>query len=625
MSTKSAWTGIAVAPLKGRALQVFSLIWLALIVSAVPGLVAGVMEDVSRLSEPTMIEIGVGANTNGTTQGLWVFQVGTDEAVEAGIRKDDTITVMNGEWLAGLSSSEILAILDRTPVGEPVTLEFVSEGGEPQTASLVRDPDNGRRTLGGVFTLQVLRIIQLVIDPIQKALYLTVAILLLRRRHEIVPQIIGFAAAVGSTAQHNWFAEGSLADAIQSFSFPLTASLLLVGLILFPAGRFRAVSSCVLAGLLGLEFIRDWLHGAGFIDFNFALFSPVLLLWLLADAALKYRGIDDDMARQQYRWVFFTAGLAIVFTITNELANSAALYVTQTYPGEQYNAASSVLFLVSILMNSLALMVFPVGLVVSLLRFRLYDADTAIGRTTTYILTTLALGLSFFIVERLVAYIGEAVLGGAVGGISYAIAAALAAVALGPIHNALVGWSDRRFQKPLISLRDDLPETVRDLRHTASFETLLDTVLERIIPAIHAKGAAILDRTGKRVLAARGMNTEALASWVETGPAPVSKKGYALEPDDTFAPFAMPLTTKDKSLDTIGWLLVAPRLDGSLINRDARAVLLSLADPVARAMVISEQRQDETSALTARMDKLSEELASLRETLAQILPPARQT
>ena len=42
-----------------------------------------------------------------------------------------------------------------------------------------------------------------------------------------------------------------------------------------------------------------------------------------------------------------------------------------------------------------------------------------------------------------------------------------------PIQERIQRWSERRFQHNLFILRDDLPESVRDLRETATLDELL--------------------------------------------------------------------------------------------------------------------------------------------------------
>ena len=45
-------------------------------------------------------------------------------------------------------------------------------------------------------------------------------------------------------------------------------------------------------------------------------------------------------------------------------------------------------------------------------------------------------------------------------------AAALSTVLVNPIQEWITRWSENRFQKNLVILRDELPDTVRDLRET---------------------------------------------------------------------------------------------------------------------------------------------------------------
>ncbi len=109
---------------------------------------------------------------------------------------------------------------------------------------------------------------------------------------------------------------------------------------------------------------------------------------------------------------------------------------------------------------------FTLGLIISLLRYRLYDAEAAISRSAGYAVLTLLLGLAFAVVVKAVEYLVETWLGQEAGGLSGAIAAGLAVLMVTPLKDRVQAWAERRFQKDLLTLRRDLPACVEDLRDT---------------------------------------------------------------------------------------------------------------------------------------------------------------
>ena len=93
---------------------------------------------------------------------------------------------------------------------------------------------------------------------------------------------------------------------------------------------------------------------------------------------------------------------------------------------------------------------FALGLIVSLLRYRLYDAEAAISRSAGYALLTLLLGLTFAVSAKSLEYLVETYLGQEAGGLPGAVAAGLAVLLVTPLNDRVQDWAERRFQKDLL-------------------------------------------------------------------------------------------------------------------------------------------------------------------------------
>jgi len=610
---------IQIRPLTGGWLRGYTILWIALAIFLMP---LAIVHEISRYDgtpRTNAIEIGLGANIMQTSLGLDVFQVGTDEAVAAGIVQDDVITHFNGVPLTGLEYGEMMDALERTPKGQAVALRLVSEDGVEKEAQLLRSDANSVTTLGGVFTLPVFRMILITLNFLGQIGFMILAIVLFRRRQEIVPQVM----ALGFLMVTLFPAEAFFRDSLPAFAGAIPdivpGSLTILGLLLFPEGQFRnrlsvgfaifAVAALALNGLV----ISDFAPGASQLVF-IAIMALVVL-----QIGIKYRGSADDETRQQFRWVFLGFAGMVLFIAISEVIGEIGYFVAAAAPGPHYNWLSALTLIVAPVFENSAPLSLALGLLIALLRYRLYDADVVIGRTTTYVLTTVFLGLGFFVTERAINFAGRAYLGDDLGAISYGIAAALAAVSLGPIHAAMVRWSDRRFQKQLVSLRDDLPETARDMRHSATRDDLLKTALERVVPAVYAKGAAVLNSDASGVLHAQGLAHDEVEDWASNWTPEVGVKGFAIDKSDPFLPFRMPLRAADEESEIVGWLVVTMRLDGSMINRDERIVLTGLADPLARAMTIIEERVKAGEETRDRIETLSDRLATIEVLLKQTL------
>jgi hypothetical protein len=244
---------------------------------------------------------------------------------------------------------------------------------------------------------------------------------------------------------------------------------------------------------------------------------------------------------------------------------------------------------------------FALGLIVSLLRYRLYDAEAAISRSAGYALLTIMLGLTFAVSVKTVEYLVETYLGQEAGGLSGAIAAGLAVLLVTPLNARVQGWAERRFQKDLLILRRDLPECMEDLRETGTPEALADEALDRVSTGVRAVRAAIL--VGP-VTAVRGTGKAELRAWLKQAAPDEDADKLDCRRADPLFPMRIPLRVRHARGKPLGWLLLGPRPDGSFYGKAERAVLAEIADPLARALHIAEQRALREARLEARLAAL---------------------
>jgi hypothetical protein len=223
---------------------------------------------------------------------------------------------------------------------------------------------------------------------------------------------------------------------------------------------------------------------------------------------------------------------------------------------------------------------YALGLMISLLRYRLYDADAVIGRSAGYAVLTVLLAGTFGASAKLVEWFVETSFGGDAGAWPGAIGAGLAVVLITPMHRRVHDWAERRFQKDLIHLRRDLPEAVGDLRETAGLEELLDDVLARVERGAHVTRAAVA--IDGQIVARHGSD----GPWLNEVPLAIGHQGQA-----------------------VGTLLIGPRPDGSPVGKDERSALAAIADPIGRAVRIVTTREARQAALERRLAAMEERIA----------------
>ena len=161
-------------------------------------------------------------------------------------------------------------------------------------------------------------------------------------------------------------------------------------------------------------------------------------------------------------------------------------------------------------------------------------------------------------------------------------AAALSTVLVNPIQEWITRWSENRFQKNLVILRDELPDTVRDLRETANLARA-----DRRHPRPHHQGrphhAYRRDHRPGRVPHARdgeGQGRGMAERRLRTGTTATKRSAIPTTSCSRSASHCVP----GEGEDTLGYLLVGPRPDGSVISHDEQKALKEVAEPIARAI-----------------------------------------
>lgn len=324
----------------------------------------------------------------------------------------------------------------------------------------------------------------------------------------------------------------------------------------------------------------------------------VLVLLTLVAMIVRYRRDMPD-ARRQWRWAMigFVTGMALLIV---------AVFGYTTYlDGHHGFGATAWSWIVTPLTLAVPLTIVVAGVVLSVLRYRLYDTQAAVSRSILLGVLTLTLLAIFTGSEKIVEVIGEEYFGDSMGALSGGLAAAFAAVAIAPLHHRLGHWVEHHFRKNLVHLRHDLPPLITELAETADPATVARSVLDHLAHGLHAtRGAVIAKGT---VLATRGIDASAIDPPGEEA-APMRVGAIEVRKRDPLFPVRVPLAA-----DSGHWLLLGARPDDSLYDRQERDLLSDLAAPLAQASRMSADRaQRAAAAAAARLDRIERELQALR-------------
>ena len=596
--------------LRGRWLTVYSLVWAVALTIAVLAPVRGALYNYYWLRHAEWRPHGLVTGQN--DQAVIVKGV-FGEARRAGLRPGDRIIAVDGWPIGNGSDGEHLYRLLEGE-GATATLTLRSPGGSDHTVALTNRESTAAELFRGTGATRQTFNVAVSFSDLAFMFFLVPAAMLLfvRRRHEIVPALLSMAllviAGFMTGGEVGLSAVGVPFRVIDIVAGLLGWIPLAIALIAFPDGRF--VPRWSVWALLAIPlFILDqfWWHTLSLAN----AIAGVSFLGAGIALLLRYRGLPAGAERQQLRWAFFgfLIGISLVVLVLPILVAGDWLMAIDA----RWNVWTTVFIF------PFAVLSFPcmaLGLMVSVLRYRLYDADTVIGRSAAYGVLTLGFIGLFAGAEKLAELIGEHYFEHSIGVAAGAVGAAFAAACIVPLHNRAHRWAERRFQKPLIRLREGLPDCVADLRESAPVDQLVDAVMSRVEAGVRSIHEAVLLSDGGKFAVAgrRGVSAKALTAW-KRGWRPAASDGVLdCARADPLFPLRVRLCIESASEpETIGWLLLGPRPDGSFFGKDEREALEHVAGPIARAIHIAqlrEQRDERAEKRISAIEALIEKIAS---------------
>lgn len=567
-----------------RTYRLFTAVWLLVFLLAVAGPIVGFYFRYTERPNNSLLLLGsrAGFAVSPSDATLVRFTVGP-ESETAGIRAGDHIVA-----IFGLRLPKTMPVNEQALAANANDPAYIAMGNllfgndESQVPLTIRDPDGHVRDVtvttgehhidAGAEALGISPKLLSFIDLLQVLFYpfLLWAAWLLHRRNsrDIVSSLLSLAVLLNIAAEQPssvFLATIGIPRFVNVAIFDLGNVLLLTGILLFPHGNLSWRVVGLIACLPLLMFLHGLLYQAYIISF--------MIIGVLAMLRRLHRTQSSEQ-RQQIRWALLGisayATLRCVSIICDDLKWSTGSFGHQLL----MEMAAGITF-------ALAVLVLQLGLLVALLRYRLYDAEIAISRSANFALITLAVaavfGAAADAVKQLVYnYYGNTNSEGAV-----VIAAAIATILINPIQARIQHWSEKRFQKNLFLLREDLPGNVRDMRETASLTEMLDEVLVQVDRGVRAvRGAIIVNGC---LLSVRGVTMEEAEGW-RTSALAQNYRSDRCEPTDRIFPVRVPLVPSSDTEEPIGFLLVGPRPDGSVPSHEEQKALAEVSEDIARAI-----------------------------------------
>lgn len=573
-----------------------TVLWMALFGAAV---LAGGMMIWQRTDLPLGVlpEFGI----SGEVRGVAPFGA---EAVASGVRPGDKIVAVDGV------PPEEAAL---PPVGTAVRFTLRSADGTQSEHVLVRDPETAQQLFSRAgLTAEAMAWFLAIVGALGDGLLVLAAVQLFRRgRWKLVPILLSFAfLAIGLTLLNGLLAN-QLGLSLWRMRIMMPAwTLFILAILLFPVGRFAWRWQCWFAAVLGVATAAivvappEW-WGPWSVVHTLALVAAALSL------GFRYRAMPPGIERQQLRWALFgfmAGSLALVPAIYLDLFVIPVGLATPVFVWGVLAEQTSLALVVVLIVG---------GLLISLVKYRLYDADAVISRSVSIGALTLALLAVFTGTEKVIELLGEEWFGEKLGVLAGGIGAAVAALMIVPLHYRLTHWAEHKFQKQLIRLRHGLPLLVGDMRETAPVARIAAATLDSVVHGVRASRLALLFEGA--LLDARGIEADRVEAWrKDWNPPP--HDGFDIDKADPLFPLRVPLAADGHG--RIGWLLLGPRPDGSLYGNDERETLAEIADPVARALEIAaarEKREAEENQRWRVQESLNAEIRRVNSELVRVL------
>ena len=612
----------AVPPFNQHALRLFSLLWFVAFLFAVVGPLAGFYLRYTAPSNNSQLLLGsrAGFAVSPRDATLVRFPVGPD-AQNAGIKRGDHIVaiyglplprtmpvdeetlakhqedpayIAMGNLLFGTDNSEVPLTI-RTPDGQVRDVTVTT--GEQHI-------DAGAKALG--IAPRLLSFIDLL--PVLAYPFLVWAAWMLHRRNsrDVVSSILSLAVLLTIAAEQPssvFLASVGIPRWINVAMYDLGNVLLLAGILLFPHGNL----SWRLVGLLACLPLLMLLQGQVYQSFfvGFMILAVLLLLRCLRKTP------SSDM-RQQIRWALLGfSGYALLHGIS--IASDFFKWSMDSF-GHQLliELLAGVTFAIGVL-------ILQTGLLIALLRFRLYDAEVAISRSANFALITLSVAAIFAAVQDALKQIVYNYSGNSNSEGPIIFAAALATMLVNPIQERIQRWSERRFQHNLFILRDDLPESVRDMRETASLDELLADILRRVEEGIRSVRCAFI--VEGRILETRDVTPTEVEEWRALN------EGYSrdlCEPKDRMFPLRVALVPSSEKEEPMGYLLVGPRPDGSIPSKEEQKSLAGVSETIARAIRTVIKREERERLVAESIEGTNRRIDKIEALLGAGTPAPRK-
>jgi hypothetical protein len=387
-------------------------------------------------------------------------------------------------------------------------------------------------------------------------------------------------------------------------SLALAETALLLLLYFFPDGDCSPNWTKPLAWLWVLWQISNLVYEAS--PLNPALWPAltrnlVMLAWFSTGLFAQIWSYVKDFSpveRQQTKWVLFGFVLSVV-----------GMYVPGVLKGVIPALGSpglgAVVYDIAVVEGfaRLAFLLIPVALMVSIMRFGLWEVDSLINRALVYGGLTIVMVILFELLSGLIENLSEMIVAEPPGIIEAITALAIGAL-IQPVQDRVQDFVDARFYAAKVDLGNAIRTFSDQISDVIDRQELLRLLLDRTIELLQIGHGGVYVRDSERTMTAaetQNIADERFKSIPLSGEvfAELERGDPVFEGDDTFQTLhpgmrqtfqmLVPLTVVNEGVRELsGVLALGPRLSGMGYSREDETLMTTLAESVSRALRVAE-------------------------------------
>lgn len=408
------------------------------------------------------------------------------------------------------------------------------------------------------------------------------SLLLVRRRpSDPVASLFAFAfalmAATVDPALRLWMGLGYAQ--VLDFLAGCWIYLLILGLAAFPDGLFVPRQFRWLT-ILGLIFPVLYAI-VPVVDENIPdILAPLTMLAVIIGQIVRFKRVGAGVERQQIKWTAFGFGTGLFLIFVSQVVNAVFIPLDPAKQNLLVNISMLLCF-------SLGIAAIPLGLLVALTRYRLWQADAVISRSVAYAGVTLFVGIVWAASSDLVKFLIGEVLGQRNAAVATTAGAVVAAVIFAPTQSLVLDWTRRRFGGP----DKQIGRAAERLKFWAVTETphqIAARAMGIVENVIHPTAAAIVLEDGEMIA----------ATHVHSADDPALVDSFTIGDDE----------------GTVGRLLLGRKKHDGAYSEDDIEVVETLIPPLAEALRAAHGRHSHERVMQQKIEEMAARLAQLEGT-----------